>query len=115
MSKCVQLHDWTKGKPDIVVATPGRIGDIINSKPNIAKALKITHTLVLELDDNMLLDIGFHNANSRDLLLTPEREALFFLCYSPAIRRVACEALAKDYKYINYVDDLASPSTLPQF
>ncbi len=47
MSKCVQLHDWTKGKPDIVVVTPGRIGDIVNSKLNIAKALKTTHTVSL--------------------------------------------------------------------
>ncbi len=40
--------------------------------------LMVSMHLVLELDDDMLLDIGFCDANSRDLLLTPEREALFF-------------------------------------
>ncbi|PBK93347.1 hypothetical protein ARMGADRAFT_1101341 [Armillaria gallica] len=72
MSKHVWLHDWTKGKPDIIVATPGHIGDIINFEPNIAKALKTTCIMVLELDDDMLLDIGFHGVNSRDLPLTPK-------------------------------------------
>ncbi len=40
--------------------------------------LMVSMQLVLELDDDMLLDIGFHDASSRDLLLTPECEALFF-------------------------------------
>ncbi len=45
--KCVQLRDRTKGKPDIIVVTPAAIGDIVNSEPNIAKALKTTRTVSL--------------------------------------------------------------------
>lgn len=119
MSKRVQLRDWAKGRPDIVVATPGRIRDIVNSEPDIANALKTTRTLVLDEVDT-LLDIGFRDDISaiiRDLSPTPERQTL--LCsatLTPAIRQVAREALAKDYKYINCVDD-STPTHLniPQF
>ncbi|SJL17375.1 uncharacterized protein ARMOST_20925 [Armillaria ostoyae] len=75
--------------------------------PDIEKALKTTHTLVLDEVDT-LLDIGFRNDLSaivRDLPLTPERQTLFLSAtLTPAIRQVACEALAKDYKHINCVD-----------
>ncbi|KAK0215598.1 P-loop containing nucleoside triphosphate hydrolase protein [Armillaria fumosa] len=119
MSKRVQLRDWAKGRPDIVVATPGRIRDIVNSEPDIAKALKTTRTLVLDEVDT-LLDIGFRDDISaiiRDLPPTPERQTLFLSAtLTPAIRQVAREALAKDYKYINCVDD-STPTHLsvPQY
>ncbi|KAK0204233.1 P-loop containing nucleoside triphosphate hydrolase protein [Desarmillaria ectypa] len=119
MSKRVQLRDWAKGRPDIVVATPGRIRDIVNSEPDIAKALKTTRTLVLDEVDT-LLDIGFRDDISaiiRDLPPTPERQTLFLSAtLTPAIRQVAREALAKDYKYINCVDDSAPTHlNIPQY
>ncbi|KAK0482454.1 P-loop containing nucleoside triphosphate hydrolase protein [Armillaria novae-zelandiae] len=100
-------------------STPGRIRDIVNSEPDIAKALKTTRTLVLDEVDT-LLDIGFRDDISaiiRDLPPTPERQTLFLSAtLTPAIRQVAREALAKDYKYINCVDD-STPTHLsvPQY
>ncbi len=38
--------------------------------------LMVSMQLILELDDDMLLDIGFRDVNTRDLPLTPERQAL---------------------------------------
>ncbi len=68
----------------------------------------VSMQLVLDEVDT-LLDIGFRDDISaiiRDLPPTPERQTLFLSAtLTPAIRQVAREALAKDYKYINCVDD----------
>lgn len=42
MSKKMQMRDWMKGRRDIVVATPGRIRDMLESEPEIAKGLAQT-------------------------------------------------------------------------
>lgn len=39
MSKRMQLRDWMKGRRDIVVATPGRLRDLLTSEPDVAKGL----------------------------------------------------------------------------
>ncbi|KAK0433662.1 P-loop containing nucleoside triphosphate hydrolase protein [Armillaria borealis] len=108
MNMSVQLRDWAKGRPDIVVATPGRIRDI---------ALKTTRTLVLDEVDMLIGFCDDISANIRDLPPTPKHQTLS-LCATLTldIRLVACEALAKDYKYINCVDD-STPTHLnvPQY
>jgi ATP-dependent RNA helicase MSS116 len=47
MSKGQQIRDWMKGRRDIVVATPGRLRDMIDSVPEVAQALLKTRQVVL--------------------------------------------------------------------
>ncbi|KAK0436319.1 P-loop containing nucleoside triphosphate hydrolase protein [Desarmillaria tabescens] len=91
VNESVQLRNWAKGRLNIVVATPGciRIRDIVNSEPRYCKGF----------EDNSYFDTLI-------VPLIPEHQTLFLSAtLTPAIRRVACEALDKDYKYINCVDD----------
>lgn len=41
-SKRMQMRDWMKGRRDIVVATPGRLRDLLVSEPEIARGLSKT-------------------------------------------------------------------------
>lgn len=41
-SKRMQMRDWMRGRRDIVVATPGRLRDLLNSEPEIVKGLSQT-------------------------------------------------------------------------
>jgi ATP-dependent RNA helicase MSS116, mitochondrial len=42
MSKGQQMRDWMKGRRDIVVATPGRLRDLLESEPEVAKGIAKT-------------------------------------------------------------------------
>lgn len=44
-SKNAQLREWRRGRLDIVVSTPGRIRDFINSEPDVTDGLKHTQTV----------------------------------------------------------------------
>lgn len=37
-----QMRDWMKGRRDIVVATPGRLRDVMSSEPDVARAMATT-------------------------------------------------------------------------
>lgn len=39
-SKRLQMRDWMRGRRDIVVATPGRMRDLLENEPEIAKGLQ---------------------------------------------------------------------------
>jgi ATP-dependent RNA helicase MSS116 len=41
-SKRLQMRDWMKGRRDIVVATPGRLRDLLESEPEIARGISKT-------------------------------------------------------------------------
>ncbi|KAJ7581000.1 P-loop containing nucleoside triphosphate hydrolase protein [Mycena floridula] len=59
-SKPKQLRDWMKGRRDIVVATTGRLRDVMTSEPEVAKGLMQTQMLVLDEADT-LMDMGFRD------------------------------------------------------
>lgn len=40
VSKRGQMRDWMRGRRDIVVGTPGRIRDMLENEPEVAKGLK---------------------------------------------------------------------------
>lgn len=42
MSKKIQMRDWNRGRRDIVVATPGRLRDMLHSEPDLVEGLKYT-------------------------------------------------------------------------
>ena len=80
-----------RGGADIIVATPGRLIDLIDHK---ALTLDAVETLVLDEADR-LLDLGFGEELGRILQLLPaQRQSLFFSAtFPPAIETLAASML----------------------
>jgi ATP-dependent RNA helicase MSS116 len=49
ISKRAQMREWIRGRRDIVVATPGRLRDLLSSEPDVAEAFKKTQTVSAHL------------------------------------------------------------------
>ena len=82
-----------RGGTDIVVATPGRLLDLIDHN---ALALGSVKTLVLDEADR-LLDLGFADELARLLALLPEqRQSLFFSATFPPAVQALAQALLRD-------------------
>ncbi|MEJ8824028.1 DEAD/DEAH box helicase [Variovorax humicola] len=80
-----------RGGADIVVATPGRLIDLLDHN-----ALKITNVSALVLDEaDRLLDLGFAEELGRILALLPvQRQNLFFSAtFVPAVEALAARLL----------------------
>ncbi|KAJ7199205.1 P-loop containing nucleoside triphosphate hydrolase protein [Mycena pura] len=111
-SKRMQMRDWMRGRKDIVVATPGRLRDVIESEPDARNALAETGVLVLDEADT-LLEMGFREdieEIKRFLPPTPQRQTLLFSAtISKEIQQVARSVLAPNHKFINCVTDASSP------
>jgi superfamily II DNA/RNA helicase len=76
-----------RGGADIVVATPGRLLDLVDHN-----ALKLAQTSVLVLDEaDRLLDLGFSEELNRIVALLPaRRQNLFFSAtFPPAVQKLA--------------------------
>lgn len=48
-SKRFQLRDFIKGRRDIVVATPGRLRDLLENEPEVARSMKETQTVCISV------------------------------------------------------------------
>ncbi|KAI9510168.1 DEAD-domain-containing protein [Russula earlei] len=111
-SKRFQLREFQRGRNDIVVATPGRIRDVLENEPDVAQVLKTATHLVLDEADT-LLDMGFRpdiDAIVDFFPKTPIRQTfLFSATVSPAIRQIAREVLDKDHVFIDVVPKDSSP------
>ena len=80
-----------RGGADIVVATPGRLLDLLGSN-----ALVLSGVTALVLDEaDRLLDLGFADELARILaLLPPKRQNLFFSAtFPPAVQKLATQLL----------------------
>ncbi|EIM81977.1 DEAD-domain-containing protein [Stereum hirsutum FP-91666 SS1] len=119
-SKRNQLRDFIRGRRDVVVATPGRLRDLLESEPEVRRAMKETQTLILDEADT-LLEMGFRDeidAIKEFLPPTPERQTfLFSATLSTSIRQVARSTLDKSHTFIDVVpkDDSPVHSHIPQF
>ncbi|KAF7761381.1 hypothetical protein Agabi119p4_9373 [Agaricus bisporus var. burnettii] len=119
-SKGGQLGGFRRNAHDIIVATPGRLKDILDSCPDIAESVSHTQTLVLDEADS-LLDMGFQPdllAIQEYMPKSPERQTfLFSATISRAIRDIARASLAKRHTYINCVSSDHSPvhAHIPQY
>ena len=82
-----------RGGTDIVVATPGRLLDLIDSN-----ALTLAHIKLLVLDEaDRLLDLGFSEEINRLLALLPQaRQNLFFSATFPPVVQALANALLVD-------------------
>ena len=96
-----------RGSADIVVATPGRLLDLIDHN-----ALDISHTRMLVLDEaDRLLDLGFSEELNRILELLPkQRQSLFFSAtFPPAVQALADRMLHQPSR----IEVLAEPESKP--
>ncbi|KIM36634.1 hypothetical protein M413DRAFT_77910 [Hebeloma cylindrosporum] len=104
-SKHMQMRSWT-GRKDIVVATPGRLLDLIKTEPSVLEAIQNTRTLVLDEADT-LLDLGFQEDIQRIIKYLPpnsQRQTfLFSATVSPKVQEVARAAMSPGHKFINCV------------
>ncbi|NVM74657.1 superfamily II DNA/RNA helicase [Duganella sp. SG902] len=96
-----------RGSADIVVATPGRLLDLIDHN-----ALNVAHTHTLVLDEaDRLLDMGFSEELNRVLELLPkQRQNLFFSAtFPPAVQALADRLLHQPSR----IEVLAEPESKP--
>ncbi|GAA5937231.1 hypothetical protein JCM3775_001586 [Rhodotorula graminis] len=120
-SKSNQMRDWIRSPSnDIVVATPGRCVDMLQSESAIRKPLANTRLLILDEADT-LLDMGFSDdiATISSHLPNPDSRQtfLFSATVSKQIREVARKTLKKDHDYIDTVpvDEVDTHLHIPQF
>ncbi|KZV99244.1 DEAD-domain-containing protein [Exidia glandulosa HHB12029] len=112
VSKGMQMRDFMRGRRDIVVATTGRLLDLIKSEPEVRASLKQTQLLVLDEADT-LLDMGFRDdieMLKNYLPSAPLRQT--FLCsatISTAIKQVTKQYLRPDHVFISTVSGDSSP------
>ncbi|KAF8645939.1 hypothetical protein AX16_007470 [Volvariella volvacea WC 439] len=111
-NKGQQLKDWKWGRKDIVIATPGRLRDLLSSVDSVAQAMKNTQLLILDEADT-LLDMGFReeiDAIAEYLPPVPQRQTfLFSATVSPAIQSIARATLSSSHQFINCVSENTSP------
>ncbi|NRR29802.1 DEAD/DEAH box helicase [Oxalobacteraceae bacterium] len=96
-----------RGGTDIVVATPGRLLDLLDHN-----ALKISRTAMLVLDEaDRLLDLGFSEELGRILALLPtQRQNLFFSAtFPPSVQALADSMLHQPTR----VEVLGEPLSKP--
>ncbi|KAF8624933.1 hypothetical protein AX15_005630 [Amanita polypyramis BW_CC] len=111
-SRRAQVRDWGRGRKDLVVATPGRLRDLLTSEGEFVDAFKHTQLLVLDEADS-LLDMGFRDdidAIASYLPSTAERQTfLFSATVSSAIQQIAKETLDSNHLFINCVTEDDAP------
>ncbi|KIJ37271.1 hypothetical protein M422DRAFT_178309 [Sphaerobolus stellatus SS14] len=120
VSKRAQLRDWMRGRRDIVVATPGRLLDLLASEPDVRAGLAKTQMLILDEADT-LLDMGFRDDIDNIIKYLPQSPVrqtfMFSATVSEAIRQVAKRTLAREHEFINTVgaDELPVHQAIPQY
>ncbi len=93
-----------RGGADIVVATPGRLLDLVDQN-----ALRLSDVAVLVLDEaDRLLDLGFADELARIVALLPERrQTLLFSATFPAQVQALADGLLQSPERIAVEDDAA--------
>ncbi len=101
-----------RGGADIVVATPGRLLDLVEHR-----ALKLAQVQLLVLDEaDRLLDLGFADELQRTLALLPQkRQTLFFSATYPQAVEALAQSLLQDPLRVEVATDTAeSQATIVQ-
>lgn len=103
-----QLRGFSRSAPAIVVATPGRLFDVVN-EPSVAEKLQDIKYFVLDEADR-LLDQGFKNdlleidTKLKSLSQTDYRTLLFSATIDDNVLGFAKTMFGKNYTYVNTVD-----------
>lgn len=121
MSKRIQLRDWMTGRRDIVVATPGRLRDLLTNEPAMREGFLYTQTVLLTFHSVCFLELtcfqliidqadqtledGFRDdidAIVKFLPQTPERQTFIFgEEQTYAVKQMAGRLLVPDHHIIN--------------
>ena len=118
-SKDRQMRDFARARRDIVVATPGRMYDMLQER-SMRPFLSQAKMLILDEADT-LLDMGFKDAiNDIVELLPPKTERqtfLFSATVSPEVRQIARKTLKPEHAFIDCVPKNESNSHIhiPQY
>ncbi|KAL1924975.1 uncharacterized protein VTP21DRAFT_4629 [Calcarisporiella thermophila] len=90
---------------DIVVGTPGRLKDLLESEKEFKRQCDGVKVVVLDEADR-LLDMGFRDEIESILEYLPSnrRSLLFSATVAPEIRQIAATTLRPDHVYIDTVD-----------
>lgn len=120
-SRGIQLREWTRSPSnDIVVATPGRCVDLLQSESVVRNPVANCRMLILDEADT-LLDMGFADdiaTVSRHLPDNSDRQTfLFSATVSKQIREVARKSMKKDHIFVDTVgkDDVDTHLHIPQY
>ncbi|PWN91680.1 DEAD-domain-containing protein [Acaromyces ingoldii] len=107
-SRMGQLRQWKKTRPDVVVATPGRIMDLAREESVVRNALSGCQTLILDEADT-LLEMGFRDDIQSIISHIPTKEdrltMLFSATVSRDIRAIARQTLDKNHAFIDCVPE----------
>jgi ATP-dependent RNA helicase MSS116 len=120
-SRGMQLREWSRSPSnDIVVATPGRCVDLLQSESSVRNPMANARMLILDEADT-LLDMGFADdiaTVSRHLPENSDRQTfLFSATVSKSIREVARKSMKKDHVFLDTVgkDDVDTHLHIPQY
>jgi len=120
-SRSNQLREWMRSPSnDIVVATPGRCVDLLQSEPSVRKVVANSRMLILDEADT-LLDMGFSDDIATVVKHVPDNDHrqtfLFSATVSKQIREIARKSLKKDHTYIDTVpaDEVDTHLHIPQY
>ncbi|KAI9614483.1 hypothetical protein KEM48_006058 [Puccinia striiformis f. sp. tritici PST-130] len=105
-SKAAQLREFERGRRDIVVATPGRLNDVLNTSPTVRRNLGSAKTLIMDEADT-LLEMGFKEEIDDIVKQLPPKEErstyLFSATISAEINRIAQQTMKRDTKIVDCV------------
>ncbi|TID14621.1 DEAD-domain-containing protein [Venturia nashicola] len=113
-AKLTRLAKFMKGKPAVLVATPGRLVDYL-SDPDVAKKFEDVRTVILDEADTML-EAG-HLISVQKILkqIPPKSKGWQGLCFSATlpskVKDVVHHILAPGYKHISTIDKNEPPTT----
>ncbi|KAF8974866.1 hypothetical protein BGZ46_009653 [Entomortierella lignicola] len=104
-SKGQQIRKLNTKRVDIIVGTPGRLNDMIETVSEFRPMLEGVKTLILDEADQ-LLDMGFKDSIESIVEALPrERQTLFFSAtVSPQIKSIARTSLKPNFTFIDTVD-----------
>lgn len=115
-----QLGKLEKETKDIIVATPGRLMDLLNDSSGLQKAVSAAETFILDEADT-LLDMGFKEDITQISSYLPpvgqRRTLLFSATVSRDIQNIATTIMGNRYKYIDCVPEgeVGIHERIPQF
>ncbi|KAM0791043.1 hypothetical protein ACM66B_004339 [Microbotryomycetes sp. NB124-2] len=120
-SKTMQMRGFKRLKSNgIIVATPGRCIDLLESEPSVGQVLSQSRMLILDEADT-LLDMGFADDIARISEHLPDvsqrQTFLFSATVSREIRQVARKSLKREHVFIDTVpaDEVDTHLHIPQF
>jgi len=98
-----------RGGADIVVATPGRLLDLVDQR-----ALRLSQVQLLVLDEaDRLLDLGFADELQRTLALLPkQRQTLFFSATFPQEVEALAQSLLRDPLRVDIATDASESQAI---